>query len=102
MFISKDEIKVMNLVGAEHSYISGPFIVTGAIYGIVSSILVLLLLYPITYYIGARTSNLFFDMNVFTYYLSNFGEMFLIIFLSGIVLGAISSLLAVGKYLNNR
>ncbi len=101
MYISKDEIKVMNLVGAEHAYISGPFIVTGAIYGIVSSLLVLILLYPITYYIGEKTSNLFFDLNLFTYYLAHFGEMFGIVFFSGIILGSIASLLAVGRYLKN-
>lgn len=99
MYISRDEIRVMNLVGAEHSYISGPFIVTGAIYGIISSIIVLIILYPITYYLGASTSRLFFDLNIFTYYLSNFGQMFGIILLSGIVLGSFSSLLAVGRYL---
>lgn len=99
IFISKDEIHLMNLVGAEHGYISGPFVVTGALYGIVSSIFVLILLYPITYFIGPRISPIFFDMNLFSYYVSNFGQMFLIIFFSGILIGAISSFLAINRYL---
>jgi cell division transport system permease protein len=99
IFISRDEIRVMNLVGAEHLYISGPFIVTGSIYGVVSAFLVLILLYPITFYIGPRISQLFFDLNLFSYYLSNFGQMFLIVFASGIIIGAISSFLAINRYL---
>jgi len=102
MYISRDEIKVMNLVGANRSYISGPFVVAGAIYGIVSSVVVLILLYPITLYIGDDTAKLFFDLNLFTYYVSNFGQIFLIIFFSGIVLGAISSSLAITRYLRNK
>lgn len=102
MFISRDEIKVMNLVGANHVYISGPFIVTGAMYGVVSSILVLILLYPITLYIGPTIAKIFFDLNIFNYYVNNFPQMFLIIFGSGIALGAIASFLAVNRYLKNK
>jgi cell division transport system permease protein len=102
MFISKDEIKVMNLVGAGHNYISGPFIVAGAMYGIVSGIMVLILLYPITYYLAPEIAPIFFDMNLFAYYLGNFGQMFAVVLFSGIVLGAISSFLAINRYLKNR
>jgi len=99
IFISKDEIHLMNMVGAEHGYISGPFVVTGALYGIISGIFVLILLYPITYFIGPRIAPVFFDMNLFSYYVANFGQMFLIIFFSGIFIGAISSFLAINRYL---
>jgi cell division transport system permease protein len=99
IFISKDEIHLMNMVGADHGYISGPFVVTGAFYGIISAILVLISLYPITYFIGPRIAPVFFDMNLFSYYVSNFGQMFLIIFFSGIFIGAISSFLAINRYL---
>ncbi len=99
MFISRDEIKVMNLVGADSSYISGPFIITGAMYGLFSAIFVLALLYPITYWIGPKISEAFFDMNVFSYYLVNFGQMFLVILSAGVIIGSISSFLAVNRYI---
>ncbi len=101
MYISKDEIKIMNLVGAESGYISGPFIVTGAMYGVVSSLLVMILLYPVTFWIGPMIQEVFFDLNIFNYYVSNFGQMFLIIFTSGILIGAISSSLAINRYLKH-
>lgn len=99
MFISRNEIQVMNLVGAEKGYISGPFIVTGAVYGFVSAVLVLILFYPITYWIGPQIAPIFFDLNIFDYYIQNFGQFFLIIFLAGILIGSVSSLLAVSRYI---
>jgi len=102
MFISKDEIRIMNLVGADRSYIKGPFLVAGALYGVVSSLLVLILLYPVTFYIGPKISTLFFDLNLFNYYLQNFGQMFLIIFFSGIFIGAFSSFIAIHQYLKKK
>ena len=102
MYISRDEIRVMNLVGAGHGYISGPFVVTGSIYGIFSAILVLIMLYPITFYLGPLTEEISFNLNIFNYYVSNFGQIFIILFISGILIGAISSFIAINRYLKNR
>jgi cell division transport system permease protein len=102
MYISKDEINVMKLVGASGRFITGPFLVTGAMYGLMSSIITLILFWPFTYWLGPITERFFVDVNIFEYYLSSFGEMFLIIVGSGIVIGSISSLLAIKRYLKIR
>jgi cell division transport system permease protein len=99
MYISRDEIKVMRLVGASSNYISGPFIVTGILYGIVSSVLTLVLLCPLTWWAGPITARFFNGINVLEYYMSHFLQFFLIIFFSSIFIGAISSFIAVKKYL---
>lgn len=99
MYISKDEISVMKLVGASSRYITGPFLVTGAMYGIVSSIITLIIFWPFTFWLGPITERFFVDVNIFEYYISSFGQMFLIIVGSGVVIGAISSLLAIKRYL---
>lgn len=99
MFISKDEINVMKLVGASGNYITGPFIVTGAMYGIFSSILTLILFWPLTFWLGPTTERFFVATNIFDYYVSSFFQMFLIIVGSGIFIGAISSYLAIKRYL---
>lgn len=100
IYISRDEIGVMRLVGASNKYIRGPFVVSGILYGVVSSLLTLALFYPLTYYLGDSTENFFSGLNLFKYYLLHFGEFVLIIVGSGIALGAISSFLAVRRYLN--
>lgn len=102
IYISKDEIHVMKLVGASTSYIKGPFVVTGVIYGVVSAIITLALFYPLTLWLGGATENFFVGLNIFDYYVSNFGQIFLIILLSGVIIGSISSWLAVKKYLRNK
>jgi len=99
IYMSRDEISVMRLVGASDRYIRGPFFVAGAIYGFLSAIITLMIFYPITLWLGGATANFFVGLNVFNYYIANFGQIFLIITGSGIAIGSISSYLAVRKYL---
>lgn len=99
IYMSRDEISVMRLVGASTNYIRGPFFIAGAIYGFVSAIATLILFYPITLWLGGTTENFFVGLNIFRYYISNFGQIFLIIVGSGVAIGSISSYLAVRKYL---
>ncbi len=99
IFISREEIGVMQLVGASKSRVQGPFMVEGAIYGMVATVITLAIFFPITWWLGENMTN-FFGVNLFDYYLNNFMYIFAIIALSGIILGIISSFLAVRKYLN--
>jgi cell division transport system permease protein len=99
IYISREEISVMRLVGASAMYIRGPFVIVGIIYGVVAGILTLGLFYPVTYWLGGVTENFFIGLNVFEYYTANFGQVFLMVIGSGIVIGALSSYLAVRKYL---
>ncbi len=97
IYISREEIAVMRLVGASAMYVRGPFVVVGMIYGAVSGILTLMLFYPVTYWVAKYSSII--GINLFDYYTHNFAQIFGIIMLSGIAIGAISSFLAVRKYL---
>lgn len=99
IYTAREEISIMRLVGASNSYIRGPFVVEGILYGFVAGIVTLLILYPITYLIGDSTERFFVNFNVFSYYINNFGEIFLVILASGIAIGAISSYLAVKRHL---
>jgi cell division transport system permease protein len=99
IFMSKDEIGVMRLVGASKMYIRGPFIVSGAMYGVVSALFVLIFFFPVTLYIGNMTEQFFLGLNLFTYYTHNFPQIFIIVLLSGIAIGSFSSFLAVRRHL---
>ncbi|MBX4181633.1 ABC transporter permease [Candidatus Parcubacteria bacterium] len=99
IYIAKDEISVMRLVGASSSYIQGPFLVVGIIYGVVAGLLTLILFFPLTYYLGGATQNFFIGLNMFSYYLRHILELAAIVLVSGVLIGALSSLLAVRKYL---
>ena len=99
IFISKDEIGVMRLVGASKMRVRGPFLVEGAIYGIIGAVLTMLLFWPATAWFGNNMAS-FLGINVYDYYTSNFFEIFVILLLSGIILGTISSFIAIRNYLN--
>lgn len=99
IFISKEEIGVMRLVGASKMQVRGPFMVEGVIYGIVSTFVTLVLFLPATAWLGSSMTD-FLGINMYGYYLSNFFQIFAILLLSGIILGIISSFLAIRKYLN--
>lgn len=99
IYMSREEISVMRLVGASTGYIRGPFFVAGALYGFISAVITLVLFYPITLWLGRTTANFFVGINVFSYYIANFGEIFIIIVVSGVAIGSLSSFLAVRKYL---
>ncbi len=99
IFISKEEIGVMRLVGASKMHVRGPFMIEGVIYGIVATLITMFIFWPIGFWLGRNMTD-FLGINMYNYYLSNFFQIFAIILLSGILLGVISSFLAVRRYLN--
>lgn len=100
IFISRDEIAVMRLVGATGRFVRGPFVVSGILYGLVAAALTLTLFFPLTYWLGDATEAFFSGVNLFHYYNANFFEFLALIGGSGLIAGALSSWLAVRKYLN--
>lgn len=98
IYSARDEISVMRLVGASNKYVRGPFVISGVMYGTIAGIIVLIIFYPLTYWLGPSTV-IFGGINIYSYYIIHFGEIFGIIMGSGIVLGAVSSYLAVRRYL---
>ncbi len=99
IYTSREEIAVMRLVGASNTFIRGPFMLQGIMYGVVAGVLALLILYPLVLWIGPETQA-FFQFNLFEYFVSDFARIFGIIVGSGIVLGMASSILAVARYLH--
>jgi cell division transport system permease protein len=99
IYIAREEISVMRLVGASNRFVRGPFIVSGVMYGIVSALITLVLFYPATFWISRVTGTFFGGFSLISYYLQNLIQVVVLILGSGIVLGAVSSYLAVRKYL---
>lgn len=100
IYTARDEIGVMNLVGAGHWYVRGPFVVAGILYGLISAIIVLIIMYPLAIWLGPASQAFFGTFNVFDYYVSSFPLLFVTIVGLGVALGAISSFLAVRRYLH--
>ncbi len=101
IFMARDEISVMRLVGASSKYVKGPFVVSGVFCGIISAFLVILCFAVITYGINHYYSAYFVGFDLFSYYMQIFFKIAGVVFGSGILAGAIASYLAAQKYLKN-
>lgn len=93
------EIEIMRLVGASNNYIRLPFVFEGIIYGTAAACIAIILLIPMVkvvtpYIIGSAYVNV-----VQTGFTTYFILIFLIQLLLGTLLGVISSLLAIRRYL---
>lgn len=99
IYMSREEIAIMRLVGASRAYVRAPFVVVGLLYGFFAFVISNAILLPILYFIGTRMSALL-GFDVYNYYLSNFFYLGGIVLLIGLFLGSISSFLAVRRYLN--
>jgi cell division transport system permease protein len=98
IYMSREEIGVMRLVGAGNKYIRGPFMVGGALVGIFASVITMLIFWPVSVWLGSQMAE-FLGINLLHYYTSNFFQLFFILLFSGIILGGISSLFAIHRYL---
>lgn len=99
IYISKEEIGIMRLVGASKTRVRGPFMVEGAIYGAIATVLTLIIFYPVTLWVG-KNMTLFLGLNIYEYYISNIFQIGIILLISGMLLGVISSFIAIRRYLD--
>lgn len=98
IYMSREEINVMKLVGAGGRYIRGPFIVSGILVGTVASVLTTLIFIPVSIWLGNQMTD-FIGINLYTYYKANFFQLFIIMLGSGAIIGSISSVFAIHRYL---
>jgi cell division transport system permease protein len=109
VYTAKDEISVMKLVGASNTYVRGPLVVSGIMYGVISGVITLILMAAFAYWSDALilkfagvqvASDFELAVNMLSrYFTQNFGQIFIIIIGAGIILGAIPSYIAARRYL---
>ena len=95
----REEIKIQRLVGAGNWFIRGPFLVQGVISGISAALICLLIFSLISWGLSPKIEIFFPGLNIFQIFVSNFWTIVLIQLSTGILLGVISSTLAIRKYL---
>ncbi len=99
IYMAKEEIGIMRLVGASTAYVRAPFIVGGLLYGFFAFVIVTAIFLPLTYLLGQHMTSAI-GMNIYTYYTAHFFSIGGSVLLIGLLLGAISSYLAVRRHLN--
>jgi cell division transport system permease protein len=99
IYSAREEIAVMRLVGANDSYIQGPFIVEGIIYGIVGTLISLIVLFPLVQSASNATRNFYGVLDLGRYFLTHLPLLFVVVLAFGVLMGVLSSFLAVRRYL---
>ena len=99
IYTARHEIQVMRLVGASKFFARGPFIVEGVLYGLVAGLLAIGLLLPALFYMAPALQEIFI-LNLYDFVLADIVRIGGVLILVGMLLGAVSSLLAIRKYLN--
>ena len=99
IYNSKDEIAVMQLVGASRSFIRGPFLVEGFLHGLISAGFTILVLWGLLFWAGEKTVSAFGGLNIYTYFTSNIFQISLILIVCGAMLGMLSAQFATKRYL---
>jgi cell division transport system permease protein len=101
VFSQKNDIAIMKLVGATNWFIRGPFILEGALYGIIGTIISMIALAALLYYSAPSISNYFGESGsgVTSYLYDNVWLIFGIQLAIGVIIGVLSSTLALNRYL---
>lgn len=99
MFNWRDEISVMRFVGASNWFIRGPFLVEGGIYGVISALISILLIFPVLFFVSPKITNFLPEIDLLYFYQTNFWQFLLLLMAVGILIGGVSSLIAIRRYL---
>ena len=90
----------MKLVGASNWFARGPFVIEGALYGILAALIALFILYPFLWYLSPKITSYLPGTDLFYFFQANILILFLIQVTSGVLLGTVSSWVAIKRYLD--
>ncbi len=99
IYSSREEVSVMRLIGAPTYLVQGPYFVTGTLYGFFSALITAVLLFPTLIYMSKKSTAFFGGFSFIEYYNQNLLWVIIILISIGVVLGILSSALALQKYL---
>jgi cell division transport system permease protein len=99
IYNQKQEIEIMRLVGGSNRHVRLPYLVEGALYGGFAALFALLIFYPGAVYASPKIAKLMPGVDTFAYFRGNVLEVVALTFGVGIVLGVISSFIAIRRFI---
>jgi cell division transport system permease protein len=99
IYSNRDEIAIMRMVGASNTFIKGPYIVDGILYGFFGILLTVLLTAPLMNIAAPVVARLIPEMDLQAYFYANLPNLFGYLLVFGAALGVLSSWVAIRRYL---
>lgn len=100
IFNRKDEIQMMKLIGADRSFIRGPFIVEAVFYGFIAAIIATIVGMMALYSSKDALQSYGIQIETVVHFVTNYAPFTLLgMIIVGAIIGVISSLLATRRYL---
>jgi cell division transport system permease protein len=99
IYNQRQEIEIMRLVGGSNWHVRAPFMIEGGIYGVFSAGIALLIFYPLAYFLSPKISVLIPGVSLIRYFGVNFLPFAGLILLLGVLLGVVSSAIAIRRFL---
>lgn len=101
IYSNREEIGVMRVVGASNALVRGPYVVEGMLSGAIAAIASMVLILPALYFVSPNLNDFIPGLDLFHYFTAHILVFLLDALLFGIVIGALSSFVAVRRYLRN-
>lgn len=101
IYSNREEIGVMRVVGASNAFVRGPYVVEGVICAAIAAIAGMILVTPALYVVSPYLDVFIPGLGLFHYFYTHIVSLLLYELLFGVVIGALSSFVAVKRYLRN-
>jgi cell division transport system permease protein len=99
IYNQKQEIEIMRLVGGSNWHIKAPYLVEGGLYGAFAALATVAIFYPVVYLVSPKVELLMPNASLIGYFGSNALLYIVLVFSGGILLGVISSFVAIRRFL---
>ena len=99
IFNQRQEIEIMKLVGGSNWHIKAPFLVEGGLYGVLAAGVTLIVFYPLVYLASSKVEALMPNASLIGYFGANALQYILLVISVGVLLGVVSSFIAIRRFL---
>ena len=101
IYSHREELGIMNFVGATNMFVRVPFIIESVLYAIIAATVTVGTLYPVVRTAAPYVNGLFegYEFNLFEFFPRIFWKIFLIQLGVALVLCVVSSMVAISRYL---
>ena len=102
IYSMREEINIMKLVGATNWFVRGPFVLAGCFYGLIAAVLSFICYVPLILTVGRRLDLFLGEISITSYFFSNIVILLLVQIAFGVIIGVVSAMFAVAKYLEGK